>query len=379
MYTLELFRAISARTSNLRDVQRRFASTLCRERRIAADYAWPRRRFDARLMSTSKNTHSDNDITAEQLPNSRTESAISSDGGDPVGADCGNDDIFDLVEQHNGTSKGLIQRILPVEWMRDMVVAMHDATGLSWAATITSLTVLFKVGFVPLWAMGERARRKNAHLMPIAAELQEQIRHAQKTGNVKLAMEVQRKLYKQMTRKTFLKGAALQVLAAGTQGLTFAWVYGGLKMFAIEPRHCTGFVLEHPFWLNSLALPDPYYVFPVALWFLMTLVYELNRKTAERMRMSAGAVSEAVREQEQRQTKLKYFTRIAIGVFAYFSCSMTSGTFFYLIPSFLFQTVLRYLSQSVFVAKALRLPIPAPPPVQKPETKQLLRVKGFSR
>ncbi|GBE59860.1 mitochondrial inner membrane [Babesia ovata] len=302
-------------------------------------------------MSTSKSTHSDKDVTAETPSNSRIESLVHDDGSDPLGAEGSNDDLFDLVEQHNGTAKGLIQRILPVEWMRDVVISVHDSTGLSWAATITSLTVLFK----------------------------EQLREAQKTGNVKLAMEVQRKLYKQMTRKTFLKGAALQVIAAGTQGLTFAWVYGGLKMFAIEPRHCSEFVLEHPFWLNSLALPDPYYVFPVTLWFLMTLVYELNRTTAEKMRLSSGAVSEAMREQEQRQVKLKYFTRVAIGVFAYFSCSMTAGTFFYLIPSFLFQTILRYLSQSVYVAKALRLPIPAPPPVQKPETKQLLRVKGFAK
>ncbi|ORM41319.1 uncharacterized protein BXIN_0792 [Babesia sp. Xinjiang] len=285
--------------------------------------------------------------------------------------------LYALIEEHNGTTKGILQKMLPVEFMRDVLTSIHDATDLSWAATITMLTLSLKVCFVPLWAMGERARRNNAHLVPIALELQEKLKEAQKSGNVKQAMEIQRALYKQMTRKKFLQGAALQLLAAGTQGLTFAWVYGGLKMFAIEPRYCPGFVLEHPMWLESLALPDPYYIFPATLCILMTLIYEMNRRTAEQMRKSSGAMSAAMLEQEVRQTKMKYFTRAAIAVFAYFSCNMTSGTFFYLIPSFVFQSILRYASQGVGVAKILKLPIPAPQKVTKMENRHFQKVKGF--
>ncbi|EDO05841.1 putative cytochrome oxidase biogenesis protein 1-1 (OXA1) [Babesia bovis T2Bo] len=285
--------------------------------------------------------------------------------------------LFELVESHNGNRKGIIQRMLPVEFMRDVLTNIHESTGLSWATTITLLTLTMKVAFIPLWAMGERARRNNAHLVPIATELQERLAEARKEGNVKKSMEIQRIMYKQMLRKSFLKSAGLQILAAGTQGLTFAWVYGGLKMFAIEPRICPDFVMESPLWLKSLALPDPYYIFPATLYALMMSIYEMNRVTAERMRKSSGKESNAMREQEERQVKMKYFTRAALGMFALFSCSMTSSTFFYLIPSFMFQTILRYLTQGGPAAKALRLPIPVIPPSTKSDTKRMQKVKGF--
>ncbi|KAK1934344.1 putative cytochrome oxidase biogenesis protein 1-1 (OXA1) [Babesia divergens] len=281
------------------------------------------------------------------------------------------------IAEHNGNTKGLLQRLLPVEAMRDTLIAIHDVTGLSWAATITACTLFLKVCFIPVWALGERARRNNAHLVPIAVELQEKLKQAQKTGDVKLAVQIQRKLYRQMTRKTFIKGAALQLGAASIQGITFAWVYGGLKMFAIEPTYCAGFALEKVIWLDSLALPDPYYAFPATLGVLMTTVYELNQRTAEQMRLSSGAFSTAMQEQEIRQQKMKYFTRAAIFVFAYFSATMTSGTFFYLIPSFLFQTILRYVTRRGFVANILRLPTPTELPVAKTESITFQKVKTF--
>ncbi|GFE55522.1 mitochondrial inner membrane protein protein [Babesia ovis] len=285
--------------------------------------------------------------------------------------------ILELVEQHNGNTKSIIQRMLPVEFMRDALTTMHDATGLSWATTITALTISLKVGFVPLWALGERARRNNAHLVPIATELQEKMKEAQQSGDAKKVLEIQRAMFKLMARKTFIKGAALQILAAGTQGLTFAWVYGGLKMFAIEPRHSTEFIMEHPLWLDSLALPDPYYIFPVTLYLLMTSIYELNRITAEKMRKASGVVSNALKEQEERQNKMKYFTRASLAVFVLFSSNMTASTFFYLIPSFMFQAILRYTSQRGIVARLLRLPVPQIPKETTPEPKRLQRVKNI--
>ncbi|GIX65059.1 mitochondrial inner membrane protein OXA1, putative [Babesia caballi] len=377
MHTLELFRALNRQAAGFKYIKRCCAAAPGFQISPASNYGIFRQGRAERQMSTSGDTHSDKYGTTVPAPPLEVEAPSKADAGDALGSEGSEEDLYALIEEHNGTTKGFLQRLLPVEYMRDTLVALHDATGLSWAATITALTLFLKLCFVPVWAMGERARRNNAHLMPIAAELQEKLRVAQKTGNVKLAMEIQRALYRQMMRKTFLKGAALQVLAAGTQGITFAWVYGGLKMFAIEPRYCPGFVLENPIWLESLALPDPYYVFSATLWLLMTLVYELNRRTAERMRRSSGVVSETVQEQEARQAKMKYFTRGAIAMFAYFSSSMTSGTFFYLIPSFLFQTVLRYVSQGGVVAKVLRLPTPSLPPPAKAEPPKLQRVKGF--
>ncbi|KAK1442254.1 hypothetical protein BgAZ_402840 [Babesia gibsoni] len=271
--------------------------------------------------------------------------------------ECEND-IFAMVVRHNGSSKGVLQELLPVEAIRDVIILLHDASGLTWSGTISVFTVMLKLAFVPLWAMGERARRNNAHLVPLAIQLQEELMQAHKSGDVKAAIQIQRRLYRQMTRKKFVKGAAIQMVAAATQAITFAWVYGGLKMFAVDPRHCPSFILEKSIWIDSLALPDPYYILPGVLWLLMTLTYELNRHTTEQIRRTYGAKSDMMMEQEHKNKKMKYFTRGTIAIFAYFSCTMTSGAFFYLIPSFLFQAVVRYITQTGHMAKILRLPTP---------------------
>ncbi|EKX72840.1 hypothetical protein BEWA_013990 [Theileria equi strain WA] len=268
--------------------------------------------------------------------------------------------IYARITDVNGTQRSFLQRYLPVDSVQDALHVLHDFTDLPWCSTIALATLIVKIMMFPLWIAAERSRRMNAYLIPEVTELKHKFKEAYATGNTKAAQELQSRMFQIVKRKTFVKGSIIQVVATLSQGAIFASVYGGLRLFAINPRDCPNFTFESPLWLDSLALPDPYFILPSIFGMLMTIVCEQNNETAEMMRGNRKIDpknAELVKEQ-RKQDILKGVSRGAIVVFTVYSLFMPASAFFYLVPSFLFQTLVRHSCNNFTVAKFFDLPLP---------------------
>ncbi|BAM41181.1 uncharacterized protein TOT_030000444 [Theileria orientalis strain Shintoku] len=264
--------------------------------------------------------------------------------------------LLSRITEVNGTKRSALQEFLPVDYLQQMFMAVHDYTNLSWAATICVMTLFFKLVSLPIWSNSERIRRMNAHLMPRAMELQEKANHAFATKNEKLARETQRQIFEMTRENSFMKGMLVQMGSTAFQGLMFGTVYGGLRLFAINPTFRPDFTFESCLWLDSLCLPDPYFILPSIFGILMTIVFEHNLS----VNFSATEASKGtvVSNFQNRQKYMKLASRIGIIFFTFYGFTMPSSAFFYLIPSFLFQTILRYSCNRFEVARFLGIPMP---------------------
>ncbi|UKJ88895.2 hypothetical protein MACJ_002141 [Theileria orientalis] len=266
------------------------------------------------------------------------------------------DYILSRITELNGTKRTALQEFLPVDYLQQMFIAVHDYTNLSWAATICLMTLFFKLVSLPIWSNSERIRRMNAHLMPRAVELQEKANYAFATKNEKLARETQRQIFEMTKENSFMKGMLIQMGSTAFQGLMFGTVYGGLRLFAINPTFRPDFTFESCLWLDSLCLPDPYFILPSIFGILMTIVFEHNLSVNfSATEASKGTVASNL---QKRQKYMKLASRIGIIFFTFYGFTMPSSAFFYLIPSFLFQTILRYSCNRFEVARFLGIPMP---------------------
>uniref|UniRef100_A0A3B0NB47 60Kd inner membrane protein, putative n=1 Tax=Theileria annulata TaxID=5874 RepID=A0A3B0NB47_THEAN len=281
------------------------------------------------------------------------------------GESLGVEELFEIPDYHqylmtrimdlNGNKRSILQRFLPVEYVQQMFLTVHDCLNLSWSATIFLITLFFKLLLLPVWSAAERSRRLNAVIMPEVVKLQEKAKLAFSTKNHELARETQLKIFELTKRNSFVKGILVQIGATMVQGLMFGTVYGGLRLFAIDPNSRPDFTYEPCLWLDSLCLPDPYYILPTIFGILMTFVFEHNISLSISSNLQSNPGSE-LEKLKNRQKNMKIISRIGIILITLYGCSMPSSAFFYLIPSFLFQTIVRYLCNKFNIARLLNIP-----------------------
>ncbi|EAN31145.1 60Kd inner membrane family protein [Theileria parva strain Muguga] len=264
--------------------------------------------------------------------------------------------LLTRITESNGSKRSFLQHFLPVDYVQQMFITVHDTLNLSWSTTICLITLFFKVLLLPVWSAAERSRRLNAVIVPDVVKLQEKAKQAFSTKNHELARETQLKIFELTKRNSFVKGVFTQTGATMVQGLMFGTVYGGLRLFAIDPKSRPDFTYEPCLWLDSLCLPDPYYILPTIFGFLMTIVFEHNISLTIPNNLQSTPDSR-LEKLKNRQKNMKIISRIGIILITFYGLSMPSSAFFYLIPSFLFQTIVRYSCNKFNIARLLNIPM----------------------
>lgn len=235
-----------------------------------------------------------------------------------------------------------------VELLQETLAAIHSSTGLPWWIVISGFTVTLKLAMLPLWASAERNRRKNAAAMPILADLQNRLFESKRKKDYQEMLKLQRELFLIISERKIIKSAFIQGTLSFFQFATFYWVYATQRSLCRNTERTPDFILEAPLWLDSIALPDPYYIFPTFAAALLLTIYNNNlaTKNAIKHEQTLKIHKNNKSTGNKKEKAIQIIGKFAIYSFILVSYSMPAGAFLYLAPSFAFHALLRLATKN---------------------------------
>jgi len=153
----------------------------------------------------------------------------------------------------------------PQDHMLQLIVNLHDVSGMNYAVTIGALTLAFRVAMVPLFVKAQQNSSRMAHLQPEMAVLKEKIDRVDPKDTVR-----QQQYSKQM-QDLFRKydcNPLKSLLVPLVQMPIFMSMFFALRQMPdVFPEKLVDGGI---WWFVDLNAPDPYYILPVtsALTFL---------------------------------------------------------------------------------------------------------------
>lgn len=228
---------------------------------------------------------------------------------------------------------------LPVDLMQTLLVDVHDAVGCSWLMAIVFACLGIRVMTLPVSVASIRAGREKALIQPQWTELVEKQKALTLEGDQEKLQGVSKKLQEFTAKhgKFFMfKGMSNLVLF---QMPLYITAFAAMRGFAGHPHLFTGFAMESPLWLDSLALPDPYAVFPLLTASIMLTNTELfgsidSEVSTVEMQQSAAALSPVSGMQKYQKPMMRVAALAFIpmtwnfpaGVFVFMSTNMVAST-----------------------------------------------------
>lgn len=161
----------------------------------------------------------------------------------------------------------------PQDQILDLIINIHDASGLNYAVTIGALTLVFRTIMLPLFIKAQQNSSRLAHMKPEMDIIQEKMKLLDPKdleGQQKLARQVQA-LFKKYDCNPLKSLIILPIQMPVFMGTFFA-----LKQFPdIFPEKL---VDSGILWFTDLSVPDPYGVLPISSALSFLIMMELGKK-----------------------------------------------------------------------------------------------------
>lgn len=247
-------------------------------------------------------------------------------------------------------------------WYVELVHELLNCTKImfdcSWMASIVATTSFMRMVILPLTVSAERDRRKQKILNPLIKELTNKLKSNAQDGNIKMALEFKKKILNiRNTHGISLIPKSIIMMAFFQTPLFFIF-YFSMKKMASYPEVFKEFTFESPLWLDSLSLPDPYYILPLLSSLLLLSNNELTALIDKALSNSKS--SSLPGDESEFQKKMKHVSKLAMRLFYissfFFFKSMPSGLLIYLITNTFFQLLTTQICKIKVIERFLDLP-----------------------
>jgi len=223
---------------------------------------------------------------------------------------------------------------LPVDVLQTLIIDMHDALGCSWLTAIVAACISIRMLTLPITVSGIRGSREKALLQPQFNAIMDKQTAAKEAQDQKRIVDAEREMQaftQKHGRFYMLKGTGPIVFVTAPLYIT---AFAAMRDFAGHPDLFTGFAMEAPLWLDSLALADPYVLLPMFTAAVMLTNIELFGSMDSEMqgamqRSGSGGVSTVQKYQKWFQrgaaiafVPIMYHWSFPAGVFVSMSTNM---------------------------------------------------------
>ncbi|ANQ06782.1 Inner membrane protein oxa1-2 [Plasmodium coatneyi] len=247
-------------------------------------------------------------------------------------------------------------------WYVELVYELLNCTKImfdcSWMTSIVATTSFMRMIILPLTVSAERDRRKQKILNPLIKELTNKLKSNAQDGNIKMALEFKKKILNIRNTHGISLIPKSIILMAFFQTPLFFIFYFSMKKMASYPEVFKEFTFESPLWLDSLSLPDPYYILPLLSSLLLLSNNELTALIDKALSNSKS--SSLPGDESEFQKKMKQVSKLAMRLFyissLFFFKSMPSGLLIYLITNTFFQLLTTQICKIKVVERFLDLP-----------------------
>ncbi|SBT74842.1 mitochondrial inner membrane protein OXA1, putative [Plasmodium malariae] len=232
----------------------------------------------------------------------------------------------------------------------------------SWVTSIITTTAFMRIIILPLTISAERDRRKQQILNPLIKELTNKLKTNAQNGNIKKALEFKKRILNIRNTHGISLIPKSIILMAFFQTPLFFIFYFSMKKIASHPDVFKEFTLESPLWLDSLSLPDPYYILPFLSSLLLLSNNELTALIDKNLssNISNSTYISGAGEETDFQKNIRKISKIGIRLFyissAFFFKSMPSGLFIYFITNTFFQLLITQTCKIKVIERFLDLP-----------------------
>ncbi|CRH03748.1 mitochondrial inner membrane protein OXA1, putative [Plasmodium relictum] len=228
----------------------------------------------------------------------------------------------------------------------------------SWMTSIIATTILMRIIILPLTVSAERDRRKQKILNPLIKDLTNKLKINAQEGNVKKALEYKKRIFNIRNTHGISLIPKSIILMTFFQTPLFCVFYFSMKKISSYPDIFKDFTFESPLWLDSLSLPDPYYILPFLSSLLLLSNHELTSLIDKNI--NNNKQSELHLEESEFQKNIRKATKIGMRLFyissVFFFKSMPSGLFIYFITNTFFQLFITQICKAKVVERFLDLP-----------------------
>ncbi|CRG93509.1 mitochondrial inner membrane protein OXA1, putative [Plasmodium gallinaceum] len=228
----------------------------------------------------------------------------------------------------------------------------------SWMTSIIATTIFMRIIILPLTISAERDRRKQKILNPLIKDLTNKLKINAQDGNIKKALEYKKRILNIRNTHGISLIPKSIILMTFFQTPLFCIFYFSMKKMSSYPDIFKDFTFESPLWLDSLSLPDPYYILP----FLSSLLLLSNNELTSLIdkNINNNNQNKLYLEESEFQKNIRKATKIGMRLFyissVFFFKSMPSGLFIYFITNTFFQLFITQICKVKFVERFLDLP-----------------------
>ncbi|SOV22364.1 mitochondrial inner membrane protein OXA1, putative [Plasmodium sp. DRC-Itaito] len=249
-------------------------------------------------------------------------------------------------------------------WYVKLIYDLLNSTKLffdcTWMSSIIMTTLFMRIIILPLTVSSERDRRKQKILSPLLKELTKKLKDNAQDGNIKKALEFKKKILNIRNTHGISLIPKSIILMAFFQTPLFFIFYFSMKRIASYPDIFKDFTFESPLWLDSLSLPDPYYILPVLSSLLLLSNNELTLLIDKKINENNKQSNLYDQEETEFQKNIKKITKLGMRLFymssVLFFKSMPSGLFIYFITNTFFQLFITQICKIKIIENFLDLP-----------------------
>ncbi|KYN99370.1 mitochondrial inner membrane protein OXA1, putative [Plasmodium reichenowi] len=249
-------------------------------------------------------------------------------------------------------------------WYVKLIYDLLNSTKLffdcTWMSSIIMTTLFMRIIILPLTVSSERDRRKQKILSPLLKELTKKLKDNAQDGNIKKALEFKKKILNIRNTHGISLIPKSIILMAFFQTPLFFIFYFSMKRIASYPDIFKDFTFESPLWLDSLSLPDPYYILPILSSLLLLSNNELTLLIDKKINENNKQSNLNDQEETEVQKNMKKITKLAMRLFylssVLFFKSMPSGLFIYFITNTFFQLFITQICKIKIIENFLDLP-----------------------
>lgn len=163
----------------------------------------------------------------------------------------------------------------PQDQMLDLIVYIHDTTGLNYAFTIGAITLSFRTILFPMFVKAQQNSSRMAHVKPHMDAIKAKVDKLDPSGK---DMVAQQQLAKEMAAvfKKYDVSVFKSFLVPIVQMPVFMSIFFALRKMPdyYTEELSTGGIL----WFTDLSAPDPYYILPVLSGFTFIAMLELTKQ-----------------------------------------------------------------------------------------------------
>jgi len=251
-----------------------------------------------------------------------------------------------------------------VDLMQTLLIDMHEAYGCSWSVALVMTVLAIRIVTIPIQISALKGARSRALLQPEMNRLMAARNAATAPADINRTTKDLQAFNNKHGRFFMLRGVWNLLLFQVPLYLT---AYAATRGLANYPDLYTGFALEAPLWLESLALPDPYAILPIAVSAVMLTNVELFGSVDTEMQQ----VQPTIQQQESnpqvagQATVAKYQKWVMRGgalVLIPLTWNFPSSTFIFMLTNITMATTQNRLLRTPTMERLLEIP---PPPESK--------------